>query len=84
MFKQLCQQHFPIIVFLGKAILQVCIKFTGKHPCRELISIKLLYNFIEITLLHGCSPTNWAAFGQPIFTSKTYDYNSAENNLLKL
>ena len=39
-----------------------------KHPCRSVISIKLLYrsvisvkllcNFIKITLRHGCSPVN--------------------------
>ena len=27
-----------------------------KHPCRSAISIKLLCNFVEITLRHGCSP----------------------------
>ena len=39
-------------VFLGKGILKLCSKLTG----RILISIKLLCNFIEITLWHGCSP----------------------------
>ena len=29
-----------------------------KHPSRSVISVKLLCNFIEITLLHGCSPVN--------------------------
>ena len=29
---------------------QICSKFTGEHPCRSVISIKLLCNFIEITL----------------------------------
>ena len=43
-------------VLLGKAVLKICSKFTGKHPCRSAISIKLLCNFIEITLRHGCSP----------------------------
>ena len=33
-------------------------KFTGEHPCRSVISIKLQSNFIEITLCHGCSPVN--------------------------
>ena len=28
------------------------------HPCRNVISIKLLWNFIEITLRHGCSPVS--------------------------
>ena len=33
-------------------------KYTGKHPCRSVTSVKLQTNFIEITLLHGCSPVN--------------------------
>ena len=32
--------------------------FTGKHPYRSAISIKLQSNFIEITLWHGCSSVN--------------------------
>ena len=45
-------------VFLGKGVLKICSKFTGEHPRRSAISIKLLCNFIEITLRHGCSPVN--------------------------
>ena len=45
-------------MFLGKGVLKICNKFTGDHPCRSVILIKLLYNFIEITLRHGCSPRN--------------------------
>ena len=45
-------------VFLGKSVLKICSKFTGEHPCRSVISIKLLCNFIKITLRHGCSPVN--------------------------
>ena len=45
-------------VFLGKGVLKICSKFTGVHPCQSAISIKLLYNFIKITLWHGCSPVN--------------------------
>ena len=33
-------------------------KFSGEHPCRSAISIKLFYNCIEIALRHGCSPVN--------------------------
>ena len=44
--------------FLGKDILKIWSKFTGEHPCRSVISIKLLCNFIEITFPHGCSPVN--------------------------
>ena len=28
-------------VFLGKAVLKICSNFTGEHPCRSAISIKL-------------------------------------------
>ena len=28
-------------VFLGKGVLKTCSKFTGEHPCRSVISIKL-------------------------------------------
>ena len=53
-------------VYLGKGVLQICSKFTGKHPCRSVISIKLLCNFIEIALRHGCSPVNLLhIFGTP-------------------
>ena len=45
-------------VFLEKGVLKICSKFTGEHPCQSVISIKLLCNFIEITLRHGCSPVN--------------------------
>ena len=45
-------------VLFAKVILKICSKFTGEHPCRSVISIKLLCNFIEITLRHGCSPVN--------------------------
>ena len=43
------------IVFLGKAVLKLCTKFTGEHPCQNLISIKSQINFIEIALQHGSS-----------------------------
>ena len=45
-------------VLLGKGVLKGCSKFTGEHPYRSVISIKLLYNFIEITLRNGCPPVN--------------------------
>ena len=45
-------------VFLGKDILKICSRFKGECPCRSVILIKLLCNFIEITLQHGCSPIN--------------------------
>ena len=45
-------------VSLGKGILKICSKFTGEHPCRSAILIKLQSNFIKIALRHGCSPVN--------------------------
>ena len=45
-------------MFLGRGILKLCSKFTGEHPCPSAISIKLLCNFIETVLRHGCSPVN--------------------------
>ena len=32
-------------MFLGKGVLKICSKFTGEHPCRSAISIKLQSNF---------------------------------------
>ena len=43
-------------VFLRKDVLRIYCKFIGEHPCRRVISIKLLCNFIKITLWHVCSP----------------------------
>ena len=45
-------------VFLGKGIMKICRKFTGEHPSRSAISIKLTCNFIEVALQHECSPVN--------------------------
>ena len=51
-------RHSPPDVFLGKGILKICNNFTRGHPCRSVISIKVLCNFIEIALHHMCSPVN--------------------------
>ena len=45
-------------MFLRKSVLKISSKFTGEHPCRSVILIKLQSNFIEITFRHGCSPVN--------------------------
>ena len=31
----------PLELFLQKGVLKICRKFTGEHPCRKVISIKL-------------------------------------------
>ena len=57
---------------LGKSVLKICSKFTGEHPCRSVISIKLLCNFIEITLHYGHSPVNVLHIFKTNFHKNTY------------
>ena len=46
----------PLEVSLGKGVLKICSKFTGKQPCWSVISIKLLcLNFSMGVLLEICS-----------------------------
>ena len=56
--KQILVRSSHSEVFLKKDVLKICSKFTGEHPCRSVISIKLLSNFIEIALRHGFSHVN--------------------------
>ena len=58
-------------MFLEKVIVKICSIFTGEHPCRSVISGKLLCNFIEITLWHGCSPVNLLYIFRTAFTKNT-------------
>ena len=58
-------------MFLKKAFLKICSKFKGEHPCRSVISIKLLCNFIEIALRHGCSPVNLLHISRTPFSRNT-------------
>ena len=39
-------------------VLKIRSKFTGEHPCRSAISIKMLCSSIQIALWHGCSLVN--------------------------
>ena len=59
-------------VFLEKGVLQIRSKFTEKHPCRSVISLKLLYNFIEIALRHGCSPVKLLHIFRTPFLRNTF------------
>ena len=61
-------------VYLVKGILKIYSKFTGEHPCRSLISTKLLWNFIEITLWHGCSPINLLHVFRTPFTRNAFGW----------
>ena len=58
-------------MFLGKGVLEICSKFTGEHPCRSAISIKLQSNFIEITHRHGCFTVNLLHIFRTAFPKNT-------------
>ena len=60
-------------MFLEKRALKICSKFTEEHPCRSVISIELQSNFIEITLLRGCSPVNLLHIFRRTFAKNTSD-----------
>ena len=60
-------------VFLEKGVLKICCKFTGEHPCRSVISIKLFCSFIEITLRYGCS-VNLLHIFRTHFTKNTFGW----------
>ena len=57
---------------LSEGCLNICSKFTGEHPCRSFISIKLLSNFIEITLWHGCFPVTLLHIFKTSFQCQSY------------
>ena len=62
------------------AILQpFCSKFTGEHPCRSVISIKLFCIFIEITVRHGCSPGNLLHIFRTPFSKSTSEWLLPKN-----
>ena len=75
-------------VFLGKELLKICSKYTGEHPCRSVISIKFLQNFIEITLRHGCSLVHFLyIFRTPSFennSGRLQQHGRLQRELLKL
>ena len=55
-------------VFLGKDVLKICSKFTGKHQCQSALLVQLLCNFFEMALPHGCSPVNLQHIFKTTFT----------------
>ena len=50
---------------------EICSKFTGEHPCKSMVSVKLLCNIIEITLWYECSPVNLLHIFRTRFTKNT-------------
>ena len=65
-------------VFLGKGVLKICSKFTGEHPSPSVNSIKLLCNFIEITLWLRCSPVNLLHIFRTPFPKNTSGWSLLE------
>ena len=61
----ICRSSHPE-VFLENAVLKICSKFTGEHPCRSGISINFRSNLIEIAFRHGCS-VNFCIFSEKLF-----------------
>ena len=61
-------------VFLRKSILKLYRKFIREQPYWSVISIKLLYNFIEIALWHGCSPVNLLHISRTPFLQNTTEH----------
>ena len=64
----------PRKVFLGKSVSKICCKFTRKHRCRKLISIKLLI-FVNIDCL---LKNNWSiCFLMKLYTALfSYYFNN--------
>ena len=55
-----------------KMFYKICSKFTREHPCRSVITIKLLCHFIDITFQYGCSPVNLLYIYKTPFYKDTY------------
>ena len=66
-------------LFLRKGVPKICSKFTGEHPCRSVISIKLLCNFIEIALWYRCSPVNLLHIFRAPFSLNTSGWAASED-----
>ena len=67
----------PPEVFLEKAVLKICSKFTREHPYQSVISIKFRCNFIELKLRDLHSPVNLLHI-----SGKPFDKNTCGGLLL--
>ena len=57
-------------MFLGKAILKICSKFIGEHPCRSAISIKcdlkcMIFGFVKFDRGEFCDVQEQPPRGNP-------------------
>ena len=57
-------------VFWRKVVLKICSKFTGEHPCRSVISVKLQ----SITLRHECFIVNLLYIFRTPFLKNTSEW----------
>ena len=65
-------RNSPPEVFLKNGDLKIFSKFTGEHPYRSAVSVKLRSNFIEIALPHGSSLVNLLhIFRAPFYKSSS-------------
>ena len=46
-----CRSSHPG-VFLEKSILKICSKFTGKHPCRSVTDVVLVFLMLALNIFH--------------------------------
>ena len=75
---------------LQKGALKIWSNFTGKHPRGKKISIKLLCNFIKMTLPHGCSPVNLLHIFRTPFNKNTsggmllHNFRVPHHHILKI
>ena len=67
----------PPEVFQEKDVLKICGKLTRENSCWGVISIKLLCNFIEITLWHGCPSVNLLSIFSVLFFSSEQLWKAA-------
>ena len=67
-------------MFLRKGARKICSKLiTIEHPCRSVILIKLLCNFVEIKLRHACSPVKTENKNQ-LTSAKAYSESNQTTN----
>ena len=64
----------PPFVLLQKGVLKIRSKFTEERSYRSVISVKLLSNFTETTLQHGCSPVNLLHIFKTAFPKNTSEW----------
>ena len=70
-------------MFLKKGVLKICSKFTGEHPYRSVISIKLQSSFIETPLRHGCSLVNLLHIFRAPFPKSPLECCFCRSNLIQ-